>query len=319
MIKLAVDKITNWIFVTGVPRAGTTFVGKVLSLPLKVDYIHEPFNPGCGMAGMKQRYRYMRSSLDGEEMMRYHEKVERIFSYDFNLKTSRYSGDSKVRRALKSIVGSRGPFYLRIAKVNPFHEAAVIKDPTGSLLAKYLYTRFDVTPVIVVKHPVSLMASLKRIGWQPNLHWFREQPYLVEDHFSDERNFIYREWTDPVEKTAVHWRILYKVMLEQASRHPDWQVITHEALCQHPQHLFRDLYEALDLPWSRRVKQKVRTLTEGASARARGGRLQDLRRNSAGIFEMRRDSIPKEERHAIFDIVQDVASQVYSRESFAID
>lgn len=53
MFKLAVDRIKNWIFVTGVIRSGTTFVGKILSLPLQVDYIHEPFNPLCGIPGMK--------------------------------------------------------------------------------------------------------------------------------------------------------------------------------------------------------------------------------------------------------------------------
>jgi hypothetical protein len=54
MFKLAVDKIDNWIFVTGVPRSGTTFAGKILSLPLEVDYTHEPFNPRCGMPGISQ-------------------------------------------------------------------------------------------------------------------------------------------------------------------------------------------------------------------------------------------------------------------------
>jgi hypothetical protein len=52
MLKIAVNRIENWIFVTGVIRSGTTFVGKVLSLPLSVDYIHEPFNPLCGMPGI---------------------------------------------------------------------------------------------------------------------------------------------------------------------------------------------------------------------------------------------------------------------------
>ena len=42
-MKLAVDQIKNWIFVTGVVRSGTTFAGKVLSLPVEVDYIHEPY------------------------------------------------------------------------------------------------------------------------------------------------------------------------------------------------------------------------------------------------------------------------------------
>ena len=45
----------------------------------------------------------------------------------------------------------------------------------------------------------------------------------------------------------------------------------------------------------------------------------DLARDSAKIFESRRSSLSKEERRAIFDIVRDVALQVYPRRSFAID
>ena len=51
----------------------------------------------------------------------------------------------------------------------------------------------------------------------------------------------------------------------------------------------------------------------------RKGRVQDFRRDSADIFETRRDSIPRAKRKEIFDIVEDVASAFYTRESFAID
>ncbi|WP_299489984.1 hypothetical protein [Acaryochloris sp. IP29b_bin.137] len=55
------------------------------------------------------------------------------------------------------------------------------------------------------------------------------------------------------------------------------------------------------------------------SAEARQGRFHDFNRNSAEIFSIRRDSLTIEERKIIFDHVQDVALQIYSRDSFAID
>ena len=45
----------------------------------------------------------------------------------------------------------------------------------------------------------------------------------------------------------------------------------------------------------------------------------DLRRDSAQIFETRRDAIAPEQRRALFEIVKGVTLQRYSRESFAID
>ncbi|MEO0377751.1 MAG: hypothetical protein AAF329_24760, partial [Cyanobacteria bacterium P01_A01_bin.17] len=111
-MKIAVNKIKNWIFVTGAPRSGTTFVGQILSTPISVDYIHEPFNPGCGIPGIGASYSYVRPSLDSKEMQRYHALTRRIFSYDFTLKTNTDPTDSQSRRLMKGLMGSRGPFYL---------------------------------------------------------------------------------------------------------------------------------------------------------------------------------------------------------------
>jgi hypothetical protein len=320
MVKVAVNNVKNWTFVTGTPRSGTTFVGLVLSLPLQVDYIHEPFNPLCGIPGMAKWYRYVRPSLDTAEMQRFHALTTTIFSYDLKLGGVVPSNDPWSKRVTKRIVGSRGPFYLRLAKLNPFHKAAVIKDPIGCLLSEYLYLYFDVRPVIVIKHPVSFVASLKRVNFWPSLSRLNDQPHLIEDHFSDDVDFLTREWSDPVLEAAAFWRAVHKVLLAQAGKYPDWQVVIHEQLSQDPITTFRHLYKALELPWHESVRHKISRLTQGSrSAEARRGAVQDFRRNSADIFRMRRESLSLEERKAIFEVVADVALRIYSRESFAID
>ena len=322
MVKLAVDKINNWIYVTGVPRSGTTFVGKVLSLPLEVDYIHEPFNPQCGMVGLDRWYPYVRPTIDTDQMQSFHAIAKNLFSYDFKFKRYIPRRDPWQRKLVKSLVGSRGEFYLRLAKPNIFHRAAVIKDPTGNLLSEYLYHNFQVKPVIVVKHPLSFIASLKRVQWWVKTNWMIEnQPDLVQDYFSDELDFINREYDTSIEGSAAYWRAAYKVMLTQASKHPDWQVITIEELSEEPIKVFQQLYQHLDLPWSDAVRHKIMQLTGSSnnSTDAQGGKVQDFNRNSKDIFARRIKSISQKEREAIFDIVKDVALEVYPRSSFALN
>ena len=318
-----VNKINNWVYVTGVIRSGTTFIGQMLSLPIQVDYIHEPFNPLCGMPDIDGWYRYIRPNLATDSSdAEYHKSVKKIFDYSLTLKSYYPKTDPWQRQLVKQVVGSRGPFYLRLAKLNPFHQAAIIKDPTGNLLTEYLYHNFQVKPVIVVKHPLSFIASLKRVGWWPQVSWITDdQPHLVEDYFKDELDFVHRSYDSLLEGSAAYWRATYKVLLDQASKYPDWQVITHEELSQNSVIVFKRLYEKLNLPWSERVEKKIVKLTQSDnhSTDAKQGLVQDFNRNSKDIFQMRRNSLSIKERQAIFNIVKDVSQKIYSTKSFDID
>ena len=255
---------------TGVIRNATTFVGKVLSLPLEVDYIHKPFNPKCGIPGIKGWYRYVDPNISTKEMRQYHQLTKSIFSYDFILKGHYPESDPLLKKSLKKIIGSREPFYLRLAKPNIFHNAVIIKDPTRNLLSEYLYTHFSVKPVIVIKHPISFITSLKRVNWWPNLQDIGDRSRLSENYFYNEPNFLEGKYNSPVMAAAAYWRATYKVILAQASRHPDWQVFTHEELSQAPISVFKNLYTNLDLPWSKTIENKILKLTtNNSSATAR--------------------------------------------------
>ena len=317
---LGSSAIRNWIFVTGMPRSGTTFVGKVLSFPLAVDYLHEPFNPSCGIPGLDQRYLYLRAHLESEQARTYQAAAAALLRYEVRLKPGLYSQDSPLKRAAKRVVGSRGGLYLNLAKWNPFHKAAVIKDPTGLFLTAFLAHHFGVKPVIVVRHPVSLAASWQRLGWQPALQVLSRQEALMEDYLADERDLLTRAWRDPVEKIAVFWRVAHKVLLQQAAAHPGWHVVRHETLSATPQPSFRELYDALALPWSARIEKRLERLTRTDNpAEARPGKVQDFRRNSTALFRLRRDALPLPQRQRIFDLVADVAAPYYTRDSFALD
>src|SRR6202007_2265727 len=86
-------------------------------------------------------------------------QFERLFDYRAALKTGYYRNDTPLRRLAKRVVGSRGPFHLRLAPRNPFHHSAVIKDPIGCLLTEYLLLRYRMRPVVVMRNPVGFVAS----------------------------------------------------------------------------------------------------------------------------------------------------------------
>jgi len=311
-------KTHKWIFVTGAPRSSTTFVGKILSAPLKVGYLHEPFNPYCGMPGIDRLFLYLRR--DGSTSSHYRELIERLFNYDFTLKTGHFTEDNLWQTVVKTLIGSRLAWSVRLAKLNPFLSATVIKDPTGCLLTEYLSEHFDVKPVIIIRHPIGVVASTIRLNWEINLDTIRQQKELVEDYFSDEYGFLSANRTEPVEHVAALWRVLNKVLVSQASRHPSWQLIKHEALSANPVEHFRTLYNVLDLPWSPRIKKKVIKLTRQKNpVEANERTVHSFRRNSAGLFRHSLQTLSREQREKVFEITKDVALQLYSQDSFGLD
>ena len=309
--------IDNWIFVTGAPRSGTTFVGKVLSMGLHTDYLHEPFLSATNLPIDYERYKYMEP--EDPEYDQYKKTVRMIINYDLNLSSGINPNDAWYVNLIKRIVGGRGPMYLKLAKLNPFHKACVIKDPTACFLTSFLYRRFKFHPVIVARHPVSLVASLKRLGWHPTLSHFREQRLLYTKFFSSEDDFLSTEYGKLELDGAAHWRAVYKVLLKQHCEYPErWILVRHEDICSHPISTFRRLYRLLDLPWNKYIEWRIKRLTSGTSPRSSSRRAQDLKRKSSDIFDLRRSSIPLETRQDIYNITKDVALQLYNKDSFQI-
>ena len=311
----------RWIFVTGAPRSGTTFVGKVLATPVTVDYIHEPFNPACGLPGVDTRYTYVRPGTPEEQELR--RLVGSMLSYDFKLTTAFYERDSPLKRLVKRAVGSRGPFYLRLARLNPLSRFAVVKDPVGCPLTGWLTAEFGFRSVVLLRHPVAFVASTRRLGWDLGEHLsaLTSQPHLVEDWLgADSDELLRRPWATHAEQGAVLWQALNKVLLRQADENPEILVLRHEDLSARPAAEFRGLYERLGLPWSGRVERRVRRLTgAGNRAEAETGKVQDFTRDSAALLDLRLGQVDAGDRARIWDLTRDVAAAYYPEATFMLE
>lgn len=266
---------------------------------------------------MEQRYQYIAETLETDAMRALDRQFEKLKRYDFDLQTSRYANDPSYIKMIKRVVGSRGPFFLRLAKANYLHRHCVVKDPTAPLVARHLHTAHQFKPVVIIRHPASLVASFARVSWWPETRKLLSQPLFVRDCLSEEDLDWYRSYDhSSLSDACFHWLFTYRTLLEWADTF-GWPVITHEELCAHPVETFGALFDALQLPWSSYVERKIqRKTSDGNSPEAKQGRVQDFSRDSAQIFEMRRDSLAPSDRQTIFDITQEVALELYSRESF---
>lgn len=306
------------IFVTGAPRSGTTFVGKILSIPKEASNLHEPFNPRCGMPEIDQQYLYLNQSSPDDSP--YRQAIVNLFDDSFTLKTGQFKEDARWRSLLKSFIGSASAWSVRLAKLKPWHTTWIIKDPIGCLLTEFLASNYDIKPVILIRHPAAVVASVKRMNWTMNLDPLRAQSDLIDDHFAGDEMISRYKDASGIEGSAALWTALNTVILRQAKRNPSWMVVTHEELCQQPSRIFRHMYSELGLPWSNRVENEIRKYTgQHNPSGAKDGVVHSFERDSVGLLDQSLSMLTKDERRTVFEITGSVASDFYSKESFKLD
>jgi hypothetical protein len=254
------------ILVTGIPRSGTSWVGRVLSASGTLRYVNEPLNPlrppgqspGVLRASVRHRYQYITEEDDTEFLQAFQDTI-----------ALRY-------HPLAELARNRRPYdLLRLAKYWPsftvgrlLHRRALLDDPFAALSVAWFARRFGCQVAIVVRHPASIVASRKRLGWKP----FRFQNLLAQP-------MLMRDWLEPfdqemqeadrrrdlLESTSLLWRIIYHVGAESAGRVPGILTVRYEDLAADPLREFEALAGALGVPFTAAVRRFVIRSTTGRS------------------------------------------------------
>src|SRR5207248_5322906 len=106
--------------------------------------------------------------------------------------------------------------------------------------------RFDSDVVLLVREPLAVVSSWKRLGWSFDFANLLEQPLLMRDWlqpFEREMSTARSESWSLVESVALLWRVIYSVVAEE--RFPRVHLLRHEDLSIDPVGEYGKLYEGL--------------------------------------------------------------------------
>lgn len=125
----------------------------------------------------------------------------------------------------------------------------IAKSIHAQLAVEWLASEFDVTVLVLLRHPANVLASWQQVKLKDGRNATLETSPGIRTRYCDPWG-VPPPGPDPVERMC--WRIglLTAVLEEAADRHPDWHVVTHEDLCVDPVAKFRDLCGRLGLPWT---------------------------------------------------------------------
>jgi hypothetical protein len=240
------------ILVTGMPRSGTTWVGRMLAASGQVGYINEPFNlatsPGTVRLPVEHWYTYVAS--ENEE--RFLPLLLDLLHFDYSLakELGRCRTRTDVHHTLKmwlSFVRSRG-------------RRPLVKEPHAVFSAEWFLNRLGSEVVITVRHPAAVVSSWKRLDWSFDFTNLLEQPALMRDllePFHAEMEAALSPGKDLVDRVALLWRVIYSVVDHYRQRSLHVHIVRQEDLSRDPLREYASLYKALGLSFTGRAEAAV--------------------------------------------------------------
>jgi hypothetical protein len=308
------------VLVTGLPRSGTSWVGKMLQAGGELVYVNEPMNPahppgrspGVLDANVEHYFHYICDRNGGPWLVAFRDTVALRYRLLAELRRNRRPYD--LARAAKYLAAfTRGRYR---------GQGALIDDPYAVMSVAWLVENVGVRAVVLVRHPVAFVGSWRKLGWSVDPGELLDQPLLLADHLEPFREQLrsLRGSSDWLATSCLLWCAAYTVVDSVRRAHPGVILQRHEDLSRDPVQQFRALYDALGLRWTDRVEERVRGATAGTRADARGftwsfrsgiSRTAFQPMDSRAALESYRSRLRPAEIDRILDFTKDVRALYY--------
>ncbi len=292
------------ILIVGLPRSGTTWVGKVFSSDQNARYIFEPDNEKLSpLAWLCKREIHRFPYLTAQDAS---PAYSHLWRAAFSTRTSTWLSNRLLGGVLKGNsagvevfignksglvyvdesmhrVGSRGvqpyspqkhPYISLLAKrladgsdLSPSMERRIIiKSVHASLCADWIADNFPAQIVIILRNPYSLYASYKRLKMPDSFRNLMFQENLQRDRLKYMPDPKKMLMAEKEDAVAFQIMLMYKIIEKQISSHPEWLLISHDRLCITPNESYHSIFGSLNLNWSDSTENKINSLnTTGGS------------------------------------------------------
>lgn len=303
---------TRHILVTGSHRSATTFTAKILSLDSSLGYINEPFNVDSGMEGLKHWFQYIEEGMDDGGY--YNELVHNLLTGNASFKRTPYIRKQGLfKNIAKYFLKSKSNYLYKLATINPLKNRYLIKDPIACLSSLYLSTKYHMDVVMLIRHPASFCASIKRLNWRFDFNEFKSQPLLMDHYLGDILNGHDISSLNIVTEAALVWKCLYTVLFDFIENDKSIIAIKHESVSQNPVKEFRHLYNRLGLHYNDKVERKIIDLTSSSNiVMPENNIAHEFKRSSKLISSAWKKSLTQQEVDTIYQITSDLSASYYA-------
>jgi hypothetical protein len=253
------------ILVTGSPRSGTTAVGDKLSLPISAGYLHEPFNVTVGIRDVENQFEAVGARNFSAERL---DAIMRgIATLRLRWKSGVLPTDQGVGRLIKHFLGGRARVSFLRCLANPVLDTIIWKDPLAALLVNEVSAGYGVPVVVTARPPEAIAASYVRMEWRPRVDDLLEtfsQLGWSDNHLASQFG---SEFDRPAVAAATLWWLIYSKLTEWGAKSSNIHFVAIQDVVENPVRVYKHLYKLLNLPWSKRISQRIQKTYEQSSTK----------------------------------------------------
>lgn len=314
-----INKPLKPIFVTGSPRSGTTWLGKMLSLSPLVNYIHEPFNPDVkkSRALCNVKFDFPFTYICEENGEKYFKAIKKLFDGKYDL---RYGLTHS--KSLKGMINSFNEW----RRVNRLHNdggVPLVKDPIGLLSCEWLNRHFDIHTIVMSRHPAAFVASMKRLGWGSRPEWWAlQQKYLMRDYlgpFENEIKALAIGEHNVIERASLAWKLHYHVIKAYQQNHDDWIFLRHEDISRDPINSFEKLYAGAGIPFTADIRKSIEVYCDASNPSKATAQEKPIKLNSKATISNWKNQLTPAEIDFIREHVEDISKHFYTDADWELD
>lgn len=261
------------VLIAGIPRSGTSWIGRTLGKAEDTLYLHEPDSESVHPFAVRAKQELGRyPALAGADRARDYELLWRsAFGLESHNASSvgRFVRKARARfvmRLLKAtpkdeldrVIASAGtyrPFNITVAaalavprRPQRAFDNIVVKSVHSPLALDWIVERCHPRVLVVFRHPLNTIASWLALSLPDQDRGLDRNPIVVERVLEWGVSLPDERWS-PLARAAWHYGVLTCALQASADRHPDWVVVSHDHLCTNPAVFFPQVAAGLELPW----------------------------------------------------------------------
>ena len=297
------------ILITGSHRSGSTWTGRMIAHSPAVALIEEPFN--------LNNHNIWLSKLEYWFQYVYNENEEKFLDEFGDCLQFRFPLLRSVRAnpSLKNFIKiSYNYFYT--AKYKLLMKRPLVKDPLAIFSTAWLEKQFNMSVIVLIRHPAAFAGSLKIANWVHPFNHFLRQPQLIEHHLLKYKQEIEKfsgTTQNIIDQAILLWNLIHHMIINYKYTKPNWIFIKHETLSRNPILEFGRLYKKLDLQYSKRIQQKIKQFS---FVRPHKNNNNNIIRNSQSNIFSWKDRLTTDEVIRIKEGTHEIASQFYSEQDW---